>query len=75
MKYFAVNFPNLTTFIVKTEKSFSVRDIVFCLGKSVGMVGTGDIIYNPTQFISVNSIGSPDERQKKVAKDLDKVLF
>lgn len=75
IKYFAIGFPNHTTFIVKTEKLLTVLNVIGVLHTSKGLYGSGDSIFNPRQFISINPITSPDERQKRVAKDLDKVLF
>jgi len=75
MKYFAIQFPNSTSFIVKTNSSWTLRELVIEIQGSSGLETLGGFVFNPSQFISVNSISSPDERQKKVAKDLEKVLF
>lgn len=75
MKYFAVSFGNHMTFIMKTEKQLVTGDVVFMLSEATGLKGFGGSTYNPRNFISVESIGSPDERQKRVARDLEMVLF
>ena len=75
MKYFAINFPNFTTFILKTGSSHDVKSITGALSEATGLLGVGGSAFNPKHFISVDSISSPDDRQKKLARDIDKVLF
>jgi hypothetical protein len=75
MNYFAINFGNFTSFIIKSSKVSSLKELVYELDSSVGIVGAGNMIMNPKRFISVESISSPDERQKNRAKNLSEVLF
>lgn len=75
MKYFVIEFPNHTSFIVKTEKEFELGDVVSAVSKAAGLKGRTDTAYNPRQFLSINSLTSPSESQKKLARDLEKVLI
>lgn len=76
MKYFEVQFPNHTTFILFSENGkITAETLVYDLLDAAGLRGNNGVIYNPKHFISVNSISSPDERHKLVAKDIGKVLF
>lgn len=75
MNYFAINFGNFSTLILKTKSDVSLKQLVYELDSSVGIIGAGNMILNPKRFISVESISSPDERQKNRAKNLSEVLF
>jgi len=75
MNYFLIQFGNYTTLVVKTNKDKTIETLAIELMRGSGLQSHGGSILNPRQFISVESIGSPDMRQKRVAKDLEKVLF
>ncbi len=75
VKYFAISFPNSTTLIMKSDSVSTVKGVVGMLYNAKGLLGLGGTALNPSQFISVESISSPDARQLRVARDLDKVLF
>ena len=75
MKYFSIEFPNYMNFIVKTPNHFEVETVVDQLSLSIGLLGLSGSAYNPKQFISVNSISSPDKRQEMGARNLEDILF
>jgi hypothetical protein len=75
MNYYSIEFPNHTNIIVKIKKPSTTRSVALGLSTASGLIGFGGTIFNPKQFILINSIISPDERQKKLAKELDEVLF
>ena len=75
MKYFFIDFPNHTKFIVKTPEGATARGLASLLNSSKAFVGHGDVVYNPKQFISVYSISSINDQHKRLAKNLEEVLF
>lgn len=75
MKYFAINFPNHMTLMMKTSEDYQIEDVMFSLYASKGIQGISGVVYNPLQFISVESITSPDDRQKTSARNLVEMLL
>jgi hypothetical protein len=72
MKYFAIEYPNHTTLLVKDEHKLE-RVLIELLNAS-GLRWHGTI-YNPQSFLSLREVDSPDDRQKLIAKELTKVLI
>ena len=76
MKYYEINFENFTTVLVKTEEAdFHAAKLARRLNRQDCLLGIDGTAYNTRRFVSINSIASPDDRQKKLAKNLDEVLF
>lgn len=75
MKYFAVEFPNHNTYIVKTtDETYNVGRMALRLKFIDGFRGYNETIYNPLHYISVTQLGEPNEKQKRLARTLTEVF-
>lgn len=72
MKYFAIEYPNHTTLLVKDEHK--LESVFYSLINARGIRWHGSI-YNIQSFLSLREIGTPDDRQKLIAKELSQVLI
>lgn len=73
MKFYALEYPNHTTLLVKTPAG--VEDVLHALMNHNGIKVIGGGIYNPKSFITLREVSTPDKRQKLLAQELAKVLI
>lgn len=73
MKFFAVEYPNFTTLIVKSE--FKLERVLIEVSNATGMKSSTGTIYNPQTFLSLRELMHPDKRQQFIAQELSKVLI
>ena len=73
MKFYAVEYPNHTTLLVKTPAG--LEDVLQALVNGIGLKVIGGGIYNPKSFLTLREVTAPDKRQKLVAQELSKVLI
>ncbi len=73
MKYFAIEFANHTTLLVKADRT--KESIIRLLSERIGIVSINGDIYNPKSFLKVSFIPEPDTRQQLVAIALDNALI
>lgn len=73
MRYFAIEYPNYTTLVVKAEGC--PGEVLHALLSSSGITSYSGTIYNPKSFLTLREISTPDKRQKLVAQELSKVLL
>lgn len=72
MKFFALEYPNHTTLLVKSE--FKLERVLIEIVNATGVKSYGGAIYNPQSFLSLREITTPDKRQQMIAQELSKVL-
>lgn len=73
MKYYALEYANYTTLLLKTEAGLD--DVLHALTNGRGLKAMSGTVYNPKAFQTLRYISTPDDRQKRCAQELSKVLI
>ncbi len=72
MNYFAIDYPNHTTLVVKS--GYGIKEVLFQISQSRGLNYHGTI-YNPESYLSLRPITNPDDRQKLRALTFQEILI
>lgn len=72
MNYYAVNFGNFTTLIVKCD--LGVKEFLTVLNKYSAIKGNGGMVHNLRKFESFYELSGPDLNQKRNALSLDRLM-
>jgi hypothetical protein len=72
MNYFAIDYPNHTRLLVKSNGD--VEDVLSCLTQFGGLLW-GDRLYNPQSFLTLMQITNPTDAQKEIAQRLSHILI